>query len=282
MKRFLVILGILACSLQSFSQVQTIYKGSYRPNTIRADNDNEAWDKVNVNDIYLNSSITTNTALIDAVELTVATNGTDIDDLENMVDNDNSTFSGDSAALGAVYYTDTYYDDIRVPLNNTKLTPTKSEPVLDDIGDGILAYGFDADADSTEALHFVAQMPHGWKIGTNISAHIHWMPSTTNEGNVLWKMKYRAAGIDSVFTAVDSFYLVDAGDGTAWKHQIFSLGNISSDSIGGGVSGIIIGSIARVGEDGTDTYTGSAYGLEIDFHYQIDAPGSPETFSKGY
>lgn len=185
----------------------------------------------------------------------------------------------DSIVTGGLYFSDTYYDDVRVPLTNTVLTPTKSEPVFEDAGNGVLAYGFDADADSTEALHFMAQMPHSYKNGTDIDAHIHWMPSTTNTGNVIWKMKTYVASIDSVFIAIDSFYITDAADGTAFKHQYLDMGNIPGDTIAG-VSAIITGWLSRVGEDAGDTYTGSAYGLEIDFHFEADGVGSPEEASK--
>lgn len=179
----------------------------------------------------------------------------------------------DSLVTGGLYFSDTYYDDLRIPLVNTKINPLKSEPVFEDAGNGMWAFGFDADADSTEALNFIAQIPHSWKQGTDIECHIHWMPSTTNTGNVLWKMKTFVASIDSVFVAIDSFYITDAADGVAFGHQYLDMGDIPGDTIAG-LSAIVGGWLSRVGD--SDTYTGSAYGLEIDFHFEIDAPGSSE------
>jgi len=208
-----------------------------------------------------------------------------IDSLNNFIDVTDSsavmtTLVVDSIAAGAITYTDTYYDDLRVPLTNTQLTPTKSEPVFEDMGNGFLAHGFDADADSTEYLHFIAQMPHSWSIGTDVDVHIHWSPATTNTGDVIWKLKYSVGEIGAAFSAADSFYITDAGDGTALLHQYLDLGDIPGATIGTGVSSIIMGQLCRVGEDAADTFTGTAYGIEIDFHYQIDAPGSDQETTK--
>jgi hypothetical protein len=41
-----------------------------------------------------------------------------------------------------------------------------------------------------------------------------------------------------------------------------------------------MGNISRVGDHTEDDFTGIAYGLEIDFHYQIDQPGSSNEYSK--
>ena len=76
----------------------------------------------------------------------------------------------------------------------------------------------------------------------------------------------------------DTFRVIDAGDGVALKHQLVDLGDIDGSTLG--ISAIIKGSIARMGDAPDDTYTGSAYGLELDFHYEIDAPGSTYEYVK--
>jgi len=182
----------------------------------------------------------------------------------------------DSIVTGAIYYSDTYHDDLRVPLTNTRINPANSEPDFEDMGNGAFAWGFDAAADSLHSLNFIAQIPHKYKVGTDLDAHIHWTPSTTNTGTVRWKLIYYTAAINGNMSGPDSLYINDAGDGTAYKHQLADFGDIDGSSLG--ISSVIIGKLSRVGDD--DTYTGSAYGLEIDFHYEIDQPGSANEYSK--
>lgn len=186
--------------------------------------------------------------------------------------------SRDSIAIGAMYYTDTYWDDMRVPLTNTKLNPLQSEPEFEDTGDGIFGFAFDTGNDSVESLHFIAQIPHSYKEGTDIEAHIHWSPSTTNTDDVVWKLFYKVADIDDAFPAVGSFRVIDAADGTALQHQITELGEI--DGTGLSISAVIIGNVTRLGDAPEDDFTGVAYGWEIDFHFQIDQPGSSNEDTK--
>ena len=185
----------------------------------------------------------------------------------------------DSLSVGAVYYSDTYWDDLRVPLTNTRINPANSEPDFEDRGDGIFAWGFDADSDSAYVLNFIAQTPHKRKSGTEIEAHIHWSPSTTNTGSVRWRIVYSISSINGTFSAPDTLWVTDAADGTVNKHQLADFGLlVDSDQLG--ISSMIMGNVSRIGEDAADTYTGSAYGYELDFHYEIDSPGSREETEK--
>lgn len=59
MKRFILGLTLVLASVTLFGQIKTINRGNYRPNTVRADSELEAWDKANYNDVYLNSVIIT-------------------------------------------------------------------------------------------------------------------------------------------------------------------------------------------------------------------------------
>ena len=186
--------------------------------------------------------------------------------------------TADSISIGAINYTDTYWDDLRVPMSNTKITPSKTEPALEAIVTGVLAYAFEADADSSEMLNFVAQLPHSRKAGTDLSCHLHWAPSTTNTGNCYWRFTYTIISIDGTFGAVTSSRVLDAGDGTAVKHQLVEFDDIDGSTLG--LSAVLIGNITRLGEATEDSFTGVAYGLEFDIHCQIDSPGSPHEYVK--
>lgn len=189
-----------------------------------------------------------------------------------------SVIKADSISVGAVYYSDTYWDDLRVPMTNTKLNPSKSEPALEEIVTGVLAYAFESDADSSERLNFIAQIPHNRKLGTDIECHLHWSPSTTNTGDCYWRFSYTVISIDGTFGAITNLRVADAGDGTALKHQFVSFGDIDGTDLG--MSSVLIGNITRLGEAVADDFTGVAYGLEFDIHYQIDSPGSGQELVK--
>ncbi|MBG7617677.1 MAG: hypothetical protein IZT57_04840 [Chloroflexi bacterium] len=180
--------------------------------------------------------------------------------------------SDSSIVVEAITYSDTYWDDLRMPLSNTLLNPALTEPDFEDNGSGLFAWGFDADSDSTEVLNFIVQIPHSYKEGTDLHPHLHWQPETTNTGDVAWKVNYAFASIDSAFSATDSCWVVDAGDGVALGHQVIDLGDIDGTNLK--ISAIIMGNVSRVGDHALDTFTGIAYGLELDFHFEIDAPGS--------
>lgn len=181
----------------------------------------------------------------------------------------------DSINVDRIVYSDTYWDDLRVPLTNTFLNPNKSEPEFEDTGDGIFAFAFETDNDSAESLHFIAQMPHNYKEGTDLKAHVHWMPSSTNADDVVWKLIYKIASeghSNSAMSAVQSARVIDAANGTALTQQETELVDIDGTNIK--ISGILIGNITRLGDAAADDFTGIAYGLELDFHYEVDSPGS--------
>lgn len=265
---------------------------------------NAAIDQINENNdtlTVLRTDINTNITNISihddsltAIRSDVNTNITDIATVDSRVDSSKVVFNYETSSIvgfvtadsmtvdfinvGAIRYTNIYYDDLRVPLTNTRINPTKSEPIFEDIGDGTLAWGFDANADSTEGNHFIAQTPHGWNL-TDLDAHLHWTVPDANAGNVVWILVYNIASVDGAFAATDTFRVVAAAPGIAYNHTLTDLGDIDC-SLMTGASVILKGNVARSGEADDDTYGSSAYGLEIDFHYQFDRPGSEEEYER--
>ena len=209
---------------------------------------------------------------------------TNVDSLKDVVDPADSTavltvLTSDSVSMGAVYYSDTYWDDLRVPLTNTRINPVNTEPDFEDRGDGLFAWGFDADSDSAYVLNYTAQGAHTRADSTDEEGHFHWCPDGTNTGSVLWRLVYSMANVGGEWTTIDTLWALDPADGTALKYQLIDFGTLlGSDTMR--ISHGIIGHVSRIGEDARDTYTGTAYGIELDFHYQIDSPGSREEYIK--
>lgn len=192
------------------------------------------------------------------------------DDYVEIDNNGNMTFNGDA----------TVWEDLRVPAQNTKLNPSKSEPAFEEFVDGLYVYKFDTSNADDESVHFVAQMSHSYKEGSDIYPHIHWSPDSTNGGNVVWQFEYVIANLDGTFagTAVSDEITVPA-DGTALKHQLDSFTTISGTGLT--ISHIFICRLTRMStSDAADTFTGNACFLEFDFHYEKDTVGSKTKSAK--
>ena len=173
----------------------------------------------------------------------------------------------------------TVWEDLRVPAQNTKLNPSKSEPAFESLIGGLLAYKFDASNADDESVHFIAQMPHSYKEGSDIYPHLHWSPDTTNVGNVYWSFEYTIANIDGTIGATTTDDILPATDGTALKHQMDSFTKITGTGLT--ISHIIICRLTRKStSEATDTFTGNACFLEFDFHYEQDTVGSRQELIK--
>jgi hypothetical protein len=154
------------------------------------------------------------------------------------------------------------------------------------VGNGVTrgVYTWFFEEDSTEELHFTLQIPHAWKIGTNLRPHLHFIPSDDSAGDVVWGLEYAVTDVDGVFgntTIMTNANTIESG--SSFNHSIGTFGgeiDMSAYDQDGDVSTMIIGRVFRSGTDSEDTYDALVGLLEIDFHYQIDSFGSFEEYSK--
>ena len=124
-----------------------------------------------------------------------------------------------------------------------------------------------------------AQLPHSRKLSSPLVFHVHWAPTTTNTGNVLWRLSYMASDLNGTFSGtLTDLDIVHASSGIVGKHQIISFAEVAG--IGAAVSTMIMWKLTRVAGDVLDTYTGNARLLEFDIHYQIDTVGSRQEHTK--
>jgi hypothetical protein len=176
---------------------------------------------------------------------------------------------------------DTVWDDMRVVPGSFD-RPGVADP-------DIVAYAPAGGAISTylwefsknDIASFTIQLPHAYKVGTDIYCHIHWTPGARgNEesGNLVgWKVDYTWASIDSAFGAMATLDLSDACNGVDHEHDMTP--NVVISGSGKGISSMLICNIKRTDTGTDDTWVSTTSGrlpmlLEIDFHYQIDALGS--------
>jgi len=179
----------------------------------------------------------------------------------------------DLTVSGEVTYKDTFFDDLRIPLTQSK-QGSNLKPDFDQANVGLLFPQSNAD----EIAYFIAQMPHGWKEGTAIFPHIHWQQSAAT--GVVWKLAYKlipAGGeVPAAFTTIAStdneFAYISGNLG-----QISRLGSTAGiDMSGYALSTLILAKLYR--DD--NTTTGDVTAWDIDFHYEIDTPGSRQEFIK--
>jgi hypothetical protein len=180
---------------------------------------------------------------------------------------------------GDVLYEDSYFEDLRFPVQGINPAGTASPPSIDttDPYAGTLLFS----ASVTNVIAGIAQIPHSWKQGTPISPHIHWAPTSTGAGNVAWRFSYQLAEINAAFpgTLTTAGIELDAADGTSGKHQLHAFTDIDTTGVSS-VSMCIVWKLERVGGDGSDDYADAARLLELDFHYERDSPGSRELYQK--
>lgn len=184
----------------------------------------------------------------------------------------------------------TVWDDLRVPAESTKLGGSKDPDfsVFKTNGSGsqgVFLYWFDKA--SEEELFFCAQIPHGYKLGTDLVAHVHWVPKDSeNSVKVCWGLEYTIRDINGVFGNTSIIYGDTVVGGAANivvdTHYMTNLSPAISGAGIKGVSAMLVGRVFRdaTGAGGTDDYDDDAGLLEIDFHYEVDTIGSRQIGTK--
>jgi len=169
------------------------------------------------------------------------------------------------------------WEDLRFPAAAINPLGAVSDPDLELTGVFTGTYLFDQG--STEVIAGQAQLPHAMKTGSMLYPHVHWCPTTTNVGNVRWRMGYIVADMGEVFPA--AYTVLDTTGptgGIANMHRIVYFEPV--DSTGMSLSAMLIWKISRLGGDVLDTYPADARLLEFDIHYQVDEVGSSEQGAK--
>ncbi len=171
-------------------------------------------------------------------------------------------------------YNNVYWCDIRFPASEAGLGGSNAPDVEPNLGYDL----FDNVQD--EEVFFQAQMPHSYKLGTAIKAHVHWAKSSSAGGDVCWRVDYECGDIgetyaNSLGTTISLTYEVDDAD-TAYLQALASL--TMGDPAFSAPSGMCIMRLWRdVSGDGAscaDDYAADAILYEFDIHYQMDQPGS--------
>jgi hypothetical protein len=167
----------------------------------------------------------------------------------------------------------TVYDDLTVSPLAAK-TPAADYPGFAEFPAGSQTFGYYFDAASDECVYFSLQLPHKYKEGTALHPHVHWAPTNTDTGDVVWQLDYTIKSMSGTYGASSQIYINDAGDGTALKHQVVSFSTISGSGLT--ISAIMFGKLCRDanGTNATDSYNADAVLLAFDLHIELDTLGS--------
>jgi hypothetical protein len=170
--------------------------------------------------------------------------------------------------------TDTVWDDIRIP--GLSVERFANAPDLETfVGGTLLAPAFIGTGVQPEMVYFTVQLPHTYKLGTDLEAHVHWAPTTNDAGNVVWQLEYTFQKQDGTFGAPTTINTgAQAAGGTAWVHKLADFtSNISGSSIDS-LSAMLVCRFFRDPAHGSDSYGFDASFLEFDLHFEIDTLGS--------
>jgi len=172
-----------------------------------------------------------------------------------------------------VQYFPPYWDDLRVAAN-AQTPGGGNDPEFKQIIDngagssGVFAWRFKT-TDQRE-LFFWAQLPHTWQEGGIIKPHVHWCPEDATAGTVDWGLEYTVAKVNGTFPNSAIIGVTTNAGGVAFRHQVAAMPDIN---LTGDTISTMLG--CRIFRNGTtDTYGNFADLLEVDFHFELDQPGS--------
>jgi len=171
------------------------------------------------------------------------------------------------------------WDDLRFPAEAVRINPVTSHPDYGALVGNMKCLLFDGSTE--EDVTFVAQFPHGYVIGSNVIPHVHWCPTTTNVGTVVWQLEY--SWFDTNGTAGTPTLTISGSvsftTNSQYKSFYTSFPAVSGTAITG-LSSIMMGRLSRRADLSTDNYADDAGMLEFDIHYELDTYGSEAPTSK--
>jgi hypothetical protein len=189
------------------------------------------------------------------------------------------TVTNSTVTAGNVIYTNTFWEDLRFPAVIAPKGPGITV-VGDDLNTNAVFFTNAASTNNTdEMVYGEAQMPHAWKLGSEIHPHVHFLQHDASQTNN-WYMQYRIQCLGQanatawVNTAPASNEIVYASGAL---HQIAEFAPINMSAVTN-VSCIVDWRITRNGDG--DVYNGDMYLKEFDIHYEIDQPGSQSEYIK--
>jgi hypothetical protein len=134
---------------------------------------------------------------------------------------------------------------------------------------------------TTEELSASFELDHNWKEGTTIYPHVHWFPTTTAAGTVVWQMELvfvNRTATGAIGASSSTIRVEQAAGGVAWGAQFANFPEVD-------MTGFLIGTqvfvrFFRDPTDGNDDYGADAGIATFGFHVQVDTLGSRQVAAK--
>lgn len=174
------------------------------------------------------------------------------------------------------------WDDLRVPASATTLVAGTGTPATPTVNAGSrIAFNFIEG--NTDYVWFTAQLPHGYKEGTDIVPHVHWFPvvAGTSGQEVRWSLSYSWTNVGDTFPVVSTIHAttIVVGDVTTqFDHCITAFDAL--DGTGKEISSMLLCGLFRNSGHANDTLAEDAAMVEVDFHFQMNSMGSQGAFTK--
>lgn len=195
--------------------------------------------------------------------------------LRLVCNNDSIVINGD------LNYGDTYWKDATVSAYS--LAGGVQAPTLQVITGAISGLGFSYQT-ANDIAYGQAQLNHDYKLGTDIEAHVHWTIDQAPAGGndtIAIAFEYSWADIGEAFpTSTVDTTLIVVNSSTQGYHYLTELDDAISAAGGDGLSSVIIFRIERLQNYSKDTYPSWWILLDVDFHHQVDSPGSDDELIK--
>jgi len=136
-----------------------------------------------------------------------------------------------------------------------------------------------------EELYFTVQIPHDYKVGSDLYPHVHWTTATgTPSGsNVVWGLEYTLVAVggsfpNTVIITSNSLIPECGTPAAAGLHLITPFSPVSGAGLD--ISSVMVCRLFRAVGNASDTFSSSVGLLGFDIHYEQDTQGSREQWTK--
>lgn len=150
-----------------------------------------------------------------------------------------------------------------------RLTATGITPPSEESGTGLPLFS----ASTTNSIIHLDQLNHTWLKGSAVTPNIHWMPTDTGTGDIVWTLSWRLLPLGATWSGgwEDSESITVAAD--SGKHQCSTYSPIDLPA-GSGESTIILWRLSRLGAVAADTYAATVRLLAFNTHYRKEKDGT--------
>lgn len=196
-------------------------------------------------------------------------------DTQTFFAGDVSEFDGDVNFDGDVWFNDSYWDDVYVPLLSTNVG---AQPPDVTAFNGARVYEFQNNVlVSEDDVFFTFQMPHSYKLGSDIESHLHWTPDSNNLGNARFLLDCAYADIDGGFVNRIVSYDANANSPLINVHKVVDANTHFNCS---NISCIMQCHLWRNSSAAIDNYASGIFLHAIDFHIEMNSLGSRDEYLK--